>query len=64
MLGPLKIAQIVSLIFIILGSFGLIWLYARQASLPDVVALNSPQESVEDPLSNSDLTAGSKKNKI
>ena len=64
MLGPLKIAQIVSLIFIILGSFGLIWLYARKASLPDVVAFNTPQESVEDPLSNSDLTAGSKKNKI
>jgi hypothetical protein len=52
------------LIFIILGSFGLIWLYARHASLPDVVALNSPQELVEDPLSNSDLTAESKKNKI
>lgn len=64
MLGPLKIAQIVSIIFIILGSFGLIWLYARHASLPDVVALNPPQESVEDPLSNSDLTAESKKNKI
>jgi hypothetical protein len=29
-----------------------------------VVALNPPQESVEDSLSNSDLTTESKKNKI
>ncbi|CAD5930893.1 Prolipoprotein diacylglyceryl transferase [Planktothrix tepida] len=37
MLGPLKIAQFVSLSGIILGLFGLIWLYGLKRTLPDVV---------------------------
>lgn len=36
MLGPLRIAQLVSLVGIILGLFGLIWLYRLQRPLPDV----------------------------
>jgi phosphatidylglycerol:prolipoprotein diacylglycerol transferase len=38
MLGPLRIAQVVSLIQILVGIGGLIWLYGRQRALPDVVA--------------------------
>ncbi len=37
MFGPLKIAQVISLVGIALGLFGLIWLYWRQRPLPDVV---------------------------
>jgi phosphatidylglycerol---prolipoprotein diacylglyceryl transferase len=37
MLGPLKIAQIVSLIGMSIGVAGLIWLYRFRRSLPDVV---------------------------
>ncbi len=37
MLGPLKIAQIVSLGGIALGMIGLLWLYRLKRSLPDVV---------------------------
>lgn len=37
MLGPLRIAQLVSLGLILLGSLGLWWLYGRKQSLPDVV---------------------------
>ena len=37
MLGPLRISQVVSLVGIALGSSGLLWLYVRQKSLPDVV---------------------------
>jgi phosphatidylglycerol:prolipoprotein diacylglycerol transferase len=36
MLGPLKIAQVVSLTGIALGVAGLLWLYAGRRSLPDV----------------------------
>ncbi len=38
MLGPLKIAQVVSLVEIAIGATGLIWLYLRRRPLPDVVA--------------------------
>ncbi|MFW6358593.1 MAG: prolipoprotein diacylglyceryl transferase [Chroococcales cyanobacterium] len=38
MLGPLQIAQIVSLVAIALGVAGLIWLYAFNRPLPDVVS--------------------------
>ncbi|PSF38239.1 prolipoprotein diacylglyceryl transferase [Aphanothece hegewaldii CCALA 016] len=38
MLGPLKIAQIVSLIAISLSIFGLVWLYRFKRPLPDVVS--------------------------
>ncbi|HEY9698816.1 MAG TPA: prolipoprotein diacylglyceryl transferase [Trichocoleus sp.] len=37
MLGPLRIAQMVSLAGIAAGTIGLIWLYRFQRSLPDVV---------------------------
>lgn len=37
MLGPLRIAQLISLTEIALGLVGLWWLYGRQRSLPDVV---------------------------
>lgn len=37
MLGPLRIAQIVSLVGILLGISGLVWLYGLRRSLPDVV---------------------------
>lgn len=40
MLGPLRIAQVVSLTGIILGLLGLAWLYLFNRSLPDVVAAN------------------------
>ncbi len=36
MLGPLRIAQIISLVMIGLGIWGLIWLYKAKRSLPDV----------------------------
>jgi phosphatidylglycerol:prolipoprotein diacylglycerol transferase len=35
MLGPLRIAQVVSLVQIALGSFGLAWLYIWKRALPD-----------------------------
>jgi len=38
MLGPLRVAQVVSLVGIALGGFGLAWLYGLKRSLPDVVA--------------------------
>ncbi len=37
MLGSLRISQVVSLVGIGCGSIGLLWLYARQKRLPDVV---------------------------
>ena len=43
MLGPLRIAQVVSLTQIAIGLFGLIWLYILHRTLPDVVA--TPREN-------------------
>lgn len=37
MLGPLRVAQVVSLVAIALGGLGLVWLYIRDRRLPDVV---------------------------
>ena len=37
MLGPLRIAQVVSLTEILIGLLGLVWLYQLRRSLPDVV---------------------------
>lgn len=37
MLGPLKMAQVVSLVGIALGVAGLVWLYGLGRRLPDVV---------------------------
>ena len=42
MLGPLRIAQVVSLGGIVLGLAGLAWLYLYKRSLPDVVSV--PEE--------------------
>nr|WP_035492542.1 prolipoprotein diacylglyceryl transferase [Baaleninema simplex] len=41
MLGPLRIAQVVSLVGIVLGTLGLVWLYRFNRRLPEIV----PQES-------------------
>lgn len=38
MLGPLRIAQLISLVGIFLGISGLVWLYVRHRPLPDVVS--------------------------
>ena len=38
MLGPLRIAQVISLVQIAIGVLGLIWLYGLGRSLPDVVS--------------------------
>jgi phosphatidylglycerol---prolipoprotein diacylglyceryl transferase len=48
MLGPLRIAQVVSLIGIALGGFGLAWLYGLKRPLPDVVPLqdNPPEAKI------------------
>ncbi|ABA21589.1 Prolipoprotein diacylglyceryl transferase [Trichormus variabilis ATCC 29413] len=43
MLGPLRIAQVVSLTGITLGLAGLAWLYVRKRPLPDVVS--SPKDT-------------------
>jgi phosphatidylglycerol:prolipoprotein diacylglycerol transferase len=48
MLGPLRIAQIISLTGIILGVSGLIWLYAMGRSLPDVPH-HTPSEPKKNP---------------
>ena len=37
MLGSLRIAQVISLVGIAIGSIGLLWLYIRRRRLPDVV---------------------------
>ncbi|MBW4591572.1 MAG: prolipoprotein diacylglyceryl transferase [Brasilonema angustatum HA4187-MV1] len=42
MLGPLRIAQVVSLVGIIFGLAGLAWLYIAKRPLPDVIS--TPQE--------------------
>ena len=43
MLGPLRIAQVVSLSLITLGLIGLAWLYLLRRSLPDVVSPENQQ---------------------
>ena len=40
MLGPLRVAQVISLVMISVGVLGLVWLYRLRKPLPDVV---SPQ---------------------
>ncbi|BBD53545.1 prolipoprotein diacylglyceryl transferase [Planktothrix agardhii NIES-204] len=45
MLGSLKIAQLVSLTGMMLGLFGLIWLYGLKRTLPDIVQKSHPSES-------------------
>jgi phosphatidylglycerol---prolipoprotein diacylglyceryl transferase len=41
MLGPLRIAQIVSLVGVVLGGAGLVWLYRMGRSLPDVISASA-----------------------
>ncbi|GBF82908.1 prolipoprotein diacylglyceryl transferase [Aphanothece sacrum] len=41
MLGPLRIAQVISLIMMGLGVWGLIWVYRLKHSLPDVISRSS-----------------------
>lgn len=38
MLGPLRMAQVISLVIISLGALGLIWLYILKRRLPDIVS--------------------------
>ena len=45
MLGPLRIAQVVSLAQIAVGVLGLVWLYGLRRSLPDVVSAREPEAS-------------------
>jgi phosphatidylglycerol---prolipoprotein diacylglyceryl transferase len=42
MLGPLRMAQVVSLIQITIGLAGLVWLYTLNRSLPDVASSKKP----------------------
>ncbi|MEM8777585.1 MAG: prolipoprotein diacylglyceryl transferase [Cyanobacteria bacterium P01_G01_bin.49] len=41
MLGPLRVAQVISLVMIGLGIWGLMWLYALKKPLPDVISTSS-----------------------
>ncbi len=45
MLGSLKMAQLVSLTGMMLGLFGLIWLYGLKRTLPDIVQKSHPSKS-------------------
>ncbi len=44
MLGPLRIAQVVSLTQIAIGGLGLMWLYTLHRPLPDVVTAAARQD--------------------
>lgn len=48
MLGPLRIAQVISLVEITLGILGLVWLYRVGRSLPDVVT-DSQTQTADNP---------------
>lgn len=47
MLGPLRIAQVISLVEITIGLAGLAWLYLWHRPLPDVVRLQKPENSTD-----------------
>ncbi|OUL29427.1 prolipoprotein diacylglyceryl transferase [Nostoc sp. T09] len=47
MLGPLRMAQVVSLIGILLGLAGLAWLYLAKRPLPDVVSTSRSNGAIE-----------------
>jgi len=47
MLGPLRIAQVVSLVTIALSILGLVYLYTLKRSLPDVVSASASNNSVQ-----------------
>ncbi len=48
MLGPLKMAQVISLVMMGMGICGLIWLYRLRRSLPDVATLKSASNQDQD----------------
>jgi phosphatidylglycerol---prolipoprotein diacylglyceryl transferase len=54
MLGPLRIAQVVSLVGIIAGVAGLVWLYVLGRSLPDVVSTARTKHNLPLPTSTLD----------
>ena len=45
MLGPLRVAQVISLVIIVLGLLGLVWLYLLKHRLPDVVSSYSKNKN-------------------
>lgn len=49
MLGPLRIAQVISLVQITVGVAGLIWLYGLKQSLPDVVNAQTTEVNSDTP---------------
>lgn len=49
MLGPLRIAQVISLVQITVGVAGLIWLYGLKRSLPDVVNAQTTEVNSDTP---------------
>lgn len=55
MLGPLRIAQVVSLSQIGLGALGLLWLYLWHRPLPDVIALPEQSPTPDTPSSSNKL---------
>jgi phosphatidylglycerol:prolipoprotein diacylglycerol transferase len=54
MLGPLRIAQVVSLVGIAIGAIGLLWLYPLNRTLPDVVSIAEANEAARTRLENTD----------
>jgi phosphatidylglycerol---prolipoprotein diacylglyceryl transferase len=56
MLGPLRIAQVVSLVAILIGTVGLVWLYVLQRPLPDVVSSSTATTESELPQNSSDAS--------
>jgi phosphatidylglycerol:prolipoprotein diacylglycerol transferase len=51
MLGPLRIAQVVSLVQIAIGVLGLVWVYGLRRSLPDVVSHEKAVSTADAPSS-------------
>lgn len=56
MLGPLRIAQVVSLVAVLIGAAGLVWLYVLRRALPDVVSNPAATSESELPHNSSDAS--------
>ncbi|WP_225913917.1 prolipoprotein diacylglyceryl transferase [Leptolyngbya ohadii] len=56
MLGPLRIAQVVSLVGVAIGAIGLLWLYGLNRFLPDVVSSEEAEASAQSSSERSDKT--------
>lgn len=54
MVGPLRMAQLISLTFVAIGTLGLIWLYRLNRPLPDVVQAQPLQTAKTPEVSSSD----------